>query len=295
MAKAYIFMIFVAMFYSGNILVGKAINDLPPITIAFFRLLLAFMIVAPFAYRQAYATRETFVKLKWPFLLMTLSGVTFFNTFIYGALQYTSATNVAVLETVIPALTVVLSIWLIKERLPPLALTGLVLSITAAMYVVVDGQILQLNQLNWNPGDLIMTGAIICWSVYSIMVKKYMTFFKPYAALFVMTGISVFVLFPLMLLEWSITGIPDLSFQFPLWSGLLYLGVFPSLIALLFYNEAVGILGASRASIMLNLLPVFTMAGAALWLGESITIHHIGGTIAVITGVWLTTTKAKIS
>lgn len=294
MAKAYLLMVFVAMFYSGNILVGKAINDLPPITIAFFRLLLAFLIVAPFAYRQAYLTRETFYKLKWPFLLMTLSGVTFFNTFIYGALQFTSATNVAVLETVIPALTVILSALLIKERLPRIAIIGVVLSISAAMYVVVDGQIFSLHQLDWNPGDLIMIGAIICWSVYSMMVKQYMAFFKPYAALFVMTGLSVIVLLPIMMIEWSITGIPDLTFQLPMYGGLLYLGLFPSLIALLFFNEAVGTLGASRASVMLNLLPIFTMAGAAIWLGEAITIHHITGTMFVIIGVWLTTKKVKL-
>lgn len=293
MFKAYVLMIFVALFYSGNILVGKAINDLPPVTIAFFRLLFAFVFVAPFALRQAWATRYTFLSMKGPFLLMTLSGVTFFNTFIYGSLQFTTATNVAVLETLIPGLTVVLGALLINERLPKVAITGVILSIISAIYVVLGGHFFAMGDLQWNPGDLIMTGAIICWSAYSIMVKKYMSFFKPFAALAVMTGISVAVLFPIMLAEWAIVGIPSYSADSELWLGLIYLGLFPSLIALIFYNEAVAILGASKASVMLNLLPVFTMAGAFLWLGESITVHHIAGTAGVIFGVWLTTKRVN--
>lgn len=295
MLKAYILMIFVAIFYSGNILVGKAINDLPPVTIAFFRLLLAFAFVAPFAIRQAWHSRHVFLSMKGPFLLMTLSGVTFFNTFIYGSLQFTTATNVAVLETVIPALTVVLGALLINERLPKIAIMGTILSIASAIYVVLGSQLFTMGTMQWNPGDFIMAGAIVCWSVYSIMVKKYMSFFKPFAALVVMTGVSVIVLLPVMLVEWAIIGVPSFSGGSEHWLGLVYLGLFPSLIALIFYNEAVGILGASRASVMLNLLPVFTMIGAFFWLGESITIHHIAGTAGVIFGVWLTTKKANIN
>src|SRR5699024_6993397 len=98
----YIFMIFVVLFYAGNILVGKAMNDLPPLTIAFFRLLIAFIIMIPFGIREAWTYRSTFLTYKNPFLLMTLTGITLFNTFIYGALSFTTATKVSVLESSIP-------------------------------------------------------------------------------------------------------------------------------------------------------------------------------------------------
>ncbi|RKL67878.1 EamA family transporter [Salipaludibacillus neizhouensis] len=285
-------MIIVVIIFAGNILIGKAINDLPPFTIAFFRLLIAFLIVFPLGWRRAWENRAIFLEYKKPFLLMTLAGVTFFNTFIYGALQFTTSSNVAILETVIPALTVVLSALILKEKLMRIQWFGVCLSLLGAIWVVMDGRIFSLLSMDWNPGDAIMIGAIISWSVYSIMVKKYMHLFPAFAALLVMTGISVIVLLPIVLVEWLITGIP--SFDQPnLILGLLYLGIFPSLIALVLFNRAVAMLGASQASMFLNFLPVVTIIGAYFWLGENISMMQILGAIIVIAGVTITTQMGK--
>lgn len=281
-------MIFVVIFYAGNILIGKAINELPPFTIAFFRLFIAFLIILPIAWRSVWKNKGLFWQYKKPFLLMTLSGVTFFNTFIYGSLQFTTSSNVAVLETIIPALTVVLSAILLKEKLIKIQWLGVCISLIGALWVVMDGHIFQLATMNWNPGDGIMIGAIISWSVYSIMVKKYMHLFPSFAALLVMTAVSVVVLLPIVAIEWAIVGAPSL-FKTNLMFGLLYLGLFPSLIALVFFNRAVGVLGASKASVFLNFLPVFTILGAYLWLDEQITWMQITGAVIVIVGVMMTT------
>ncbi|UOR10763.1 EamA family transporter [Halobacillus amylolyticus] len=276
------------MIYAGNILIGKAISELPPITITFFRLLIAFVVLFPLGYRSAWKYRDRFFKYKKPVLVMALSGLALFNTFIYGALQFTTSSNVAILESIIPAITVVLSAFMLKERLKGIQWGGVGLSLIGAIWVVMDGNILKLTVIDWNVGDLIMIGAIITWAVYSVMVKKYMHKFPPYAAIFVMTGISLIALLPIVIIEWSIIGIPamgDSNFII----GLLYLGIFPSLIALIFYNRAVALLGASQASIFLNFLPVVTMIGAYLWLGEEITVMHVIGAGIVIVGVLLTT------
>ncbi|WP_138420688.1 DMT family transporter [Aquibacillus sediminis] len=285
-------MVLVVIFYAGNILTGKAINDLPPYTIAFFRLLVAFIVLFPLGFRSAWESRAAFFAYKKPFLIMTLTGVTFFNTFIYGALQFTTASNVSVLETVIPVVTVLLSAWLLKEKLQGIQWLGVLLSFIGAIWVVLDGTFLQLASINWNVGDAIMIGAIVSWAVYSIYVKKYMHLFPAYGGLLVMTGISVIVLFPIVMVEWWIHGVPSLG-SLPFVLGLLYLGIFPSFIALLFYNRAVELLNASEASVFLNFLPVVTMAGAYLWLGETITVMQVIGSIVVIAGVFLTT-QAKV-
>ncbi|CDQ21213.1 DMT family transporter, partial [Halobacillus karajensis] len=112
---SYILLIFVVIFYAGNILMGKAMNDLPPFTIAFFRLFAAFIFLLPIGYRRALKAKPVFLKHYKPLLVMTITGVAFFNTFIYASLQFTSATNVAVLETIIPVLTVILSSVVLKE------------------------------------------------------------------------------------------------------------------------------------------------------------------------------------
>ncbi|TVP83851.1 MAG: DMT family transporter [Alkalicoccus sp.] len=281
-------MLFVVMFYAGNILTGKAINDLPPFTIAFFRLLLAFLILLPLAWGSFWKARSLFWDWRRPFFWMTLSGVTFFNTFIYGSLQFTSASNVAILETLIPVVTIILAALILKEKLGKIQWGGVVLSFFGAVWVVVDGRILDLGSIDWNPGDAIMIGAIACWSVYSLLVKSYMHLFPPLAAIFVMNAVSIMILLPFVAGEWLLLGVPLLLTGEAV-TGIIYLGVFPSVVALLLFNKAVHLLGASMSSIFLNLLPVFTMAGAALWLGEAITFHQVAGALLVMTGVWITT------
>lgn len=286
----YFLLVFVVVFFSGNILIGKAITDLTPLTIAFFRLFVAFLVVLPIGILSAWKNRKLFWEYKKPFAIMSLTGVTFFNTFIYAALQFTSASNVSVLETVIPVVTIILSSWLLKEKLRKMQWYGVILSVFGALWVVLGGEFTQITAINWNVGDFIMIGAIICWAVYSVFVKQYMHLFPPIAALLVMISISHVVLFPIILIEWSLLGIPEI-FQLKYIISLVYLGVFPSFIALLLYNNAVQKIGASKASLFLNFLPVVTMVGAYIWLGESISGMQIIGALLVIGGVIITTQK----
>ncbi|AKG04894.1 EamA family transporter [Salimicrobium jeotgali] len=289
----YFLLIFVVIMFSGNIIIGKAINDLPPYTIAFLRLVVAFIVLLPIGLRSARQYKETFFKYKKPFLIMTLTGITFFNTFIYASLQFTTSTNVSVLETIIPVVTVILSAYILKEKIYKIQWLGVFVSLLGAMWVVMDGNIFQLAAIEWNIGDAIMIGAIATWAIYSIFVKQYMPLFPNYGALLVMSGLSVLVLLPVVILEWIIHGVP--AFDAGNMAGILYLGVFPSFLAISMYNLAVDKVGASKSSIFLNLLPVFTMAGAAVWLGEDVTFTQVGGALTVIAGVIVTTQGDRIS
>ncbi|WP_163971888.1 DMT family transporter [Oceanobacillus halotolerans] len=290
---SYILLIFVVIFFAGNILTGKAINELPPFTIAFFRLVVAFIVLFPIGFRKALQYREQFMAYKKPFLIMTLSGITFFNTLIYAALQFTTSTNVSVLETAIPVVTVLLSAIILKEHIQSFQWIGMIISIIGAVWVVIDGNVMQLLAMDWNVGDGIMILAIGCWAIYSVFVKQYMPLFPSYAAMLVMTGISVIVLFPFVMVEWLVVGIPTALGSNAHIGGLIYLGIFPSFIAILMYNHAVQQLGASKASIFLNFLPVVTMIGASVWLGETVTGAKIVGALAVMGGVMLTTHERK--
>lgn len=285
--KAYIALLLVILMYSGNILVGKAINELPPFTIAFGRLTVAFVMLTPFGFLQAVKDKNLYLQYKLPLLIMTLTGITFFSSFIYSALQFTSSTNVSILETVIPALTVVLSVWFLKENITLVQWLGVIISFAGAVLVIAEGNLTFLAQHTPNKGDIIMIAAIIFWAIYSLHVKQYMHNFRIFGIIWLMTGMSVLILLPIVMIEWSITGIPDI-FQTGKLAGIFYLGICPSFIALILYSRSVMILGAGKASIMLNLLPVFTMLGAFFLLNENISFYQILGSIIVIAGVTMT-------
>ncbi len=165
------------------------------------------------------------------------------------------------------------------------------MSLIGAIWVVMDGRLLQIAKMAWNVRDAIMIAAIGSWALYSIKVKQYMHLFPTYGTLLMMSVISVIILLPIVIAEWFIAGLPLLDV--PNVSGLLYLGIFPSFIALMFYNQAVHLLSASQASVFLNFLPVVTMIGAYLWLDEDPTAMQIIGALAVIGGVMLTTQSVE--
>jgi drug/metabolite transporter (DMT)-like permease len=285
--RAYLLCVLVVVFYAGNILTGKALSDLPPITIAFARLVIAFAVLLPIGWRSAWLARRSFVEHGRPLLLMTATGVAFFTTLIYAALKFTSATNVSVLEAVIPAVTVVLSFFVLRERLRLIQWIGVAVSLMGAVSVVMDGNLLALGSVDWNKGDGIMAAAVLCWAVYSITVRRHMRHFPEFGALVVMTGLSILILCPLVITEWLLIGEMPLE-PGPYWWGLLYLGVFPSVVALAFYNRAVATLGASQASAFLNFLPVATMLGAFAFLDEQISAAQIVGAALVMVGVFVT-------
>ncbi len=224
---------------------------------------------------------------------MSITGIILFNFFVYLALNYTSSTNAGIVEATTPIFTVLLGFFFLKERLHRFQLLGMLLSLFGAIWVISKGSWEMIQTLQMNIGDIFMLIAVLLWSIYTIIVKQHNSKFPVYGSLLIMMALGVLVLFPFALLEW-INGVnPPLTIKS--FIGLLYLGIFPSIIALMFWNRAVQDIGASTASIFLNLLPVFTTVGAVLFLGEKIIVSQLVGGAIVIIGVRLTTKKKKKS
>ncbi|WFM71843.1 DMT family transporter [Halomonas sp. CKK8] len=284
--RPHLFLLLVVTIFSGNILVGKALADLPPFTISLGRVAIALVVMLPLGWHQARHGWPVFRRHWRPLLGLALSGVAFFNALIYAALKFTSATNVAILESLIPVATLLLSVLLLGERFRPLQWFGVVLSLGGAVVVITAGEGAELVPGGVNPGDLIMLLAVLVWVGYSLLVKEHMARFPRYGGLLVMLVIANLALAPIALLEGAWQVVPRLSSAEL--AGLGYLGIFPSVVALLLYNSALADIGPTRAAVYLNLLPVVTMLGAWWWLGDHILPVQVAGSLVVITGVWCT-------
>ncbi|MDQ0351975.1 drug/metabolite transporter (DMT)-like permease [Alkalibacillus filiformis] len=287
MVRSYVFLTITVIIFSGNLLVGKAINDLPPITITFFRCLIALLIVIPFAWKQLKWQNHVLFENWKPLFGFALTGIVTFNVLVYLALNYTSAINAGIVEASTPMFAIILGFFILKERLSKRQLFGIVLSFVGAVWVLSNGSINTLLSLQFNPGDLIMLLAILVWAVYSLLVKQHNHKFPIYSSIVAMLSIGIVLLLPLMLVEWYFVGYPFVQTDINLWLGLIYLGVFPSFIALMLWNLAVADIGPSLASVFLNLLPVFTTIGAVLFLNETLLLAHVLGGLLVIVGVLL--------
>ncbi|HSH47080.1 MAG TPA: DMT family transporter [Halomonas sp.] len=289
--RPHLLLLVVVAIFSGNILVGKALVDLPPFTISLGRVFIALLVMLPLGWTQARRSWPVFVRHWRPLLGLALSGVTFFNALIYASLKFTSPTNVAILESLIPVVTLLLSALLLGERFLPRQWAGVVASFVGAVVVVTAGQGSVKMPGGMNPGDLIMLLAVLVWVGYSLLVKEHMARFPRYGALLVMLVIANLALIPIALLEGAWRVVPALSGA--QLAGLAYLGIFPSVIALLLYNSALAELGPTRTAIYLNLLPVYTLVGAWWLLGDPILLAEVIGSGVVIGGVWLTLVKRR--
>ncbi|MDQ0158182.1 DMT family transporter [Alkalibacillus salilacus] len=289
MAKYYVFLILVVMMFSGNLIVGKAVSDLPPITVAFIRNVIAFLVIMPFGLRQFRQNYDIFRRDWKPLLGFALTGITTFNVLIYLSLNYTTSTNAGIVEATTPVFALIVGYIFLKERLSARQLTGVGLSFIGAVWVLIEGSVDRLLALQINPGDLTMLLAMIVWAFYSLFLKQHNHKYPIYGAMFAMIGLGALLMIPVVTVEWLFVK-PSMDwFSGSSLLGLLYLGIFPSVIALYFWNAAVQNLGPSLSSVFLNLLPVFTTIGAMIFLGENVSLAQVAGGVVVVAGVLIAT------
>lgn len=291
MRNPYVLLLIAMILYAGNLIVGKpVVNQVPPFTLTLLRYTVAFAVVLPLGFTQ-WKYNQPLWKKEWKgLILLSLSGLVMFNGLVYLALRYTTSINAAIVESSTPIFAFLLGFLFMNERFRKIQLAGVLLSLVGVFIVITEGSKEIITTLSFNPGDLIMLAAMVAWSFYSIFIKQHMWKFPAYGGLLVMFVIAIVFLVPLSLLESSQWG--SIEWSWGVVSGLIYLGVFPSLVALIAYNAAIKEIGPSQASIFLNFIPVFTVIGAVIFLGEKLMIIQLIGSALVISGVLITTRKA---
>jgi drug/metabolite transporter (DMT)-like permease len=272
--------------WAGNFVVARGLADaLPPGTLALGRWGTATLLALPLTWRALRAERAA-IRAHLPYLLLTsLLGVTVFNTLIYVAGHYTTALNMALVCSFIPAMLMLLSRIFLGEALSPARVAGLVTACAGVALLLAEGRPARLLEFSPNPGDLWMLLAALLFAAYSILVRR-----RPEGIS--RSGLlgSSFALGVLMLLPWAaaeqVLGMPtDLTGQAV--GGVLYVGLGASLAAYWLWNLALDTIGPARAGVIYYALPLFSGIEAALLLGEPITWVHAASGALIIGGIGL--------
>lgn len=287
----YVLLIIATVLWGGNFVIGRAVaSDLPPYTLAFLRWTVALLIFFPIA-REALKQEWKLIRKNITVVLfMSITGVAAFNTLVYVGLHYTTAINASLMNTSTPIIIYILSFIFLRERLTKKQIIGAVISLTGVLAIISNGSFDNLKQLSFNAGDLIVFIAVICWSIYSLLVKQYSSELPGNSTFLVTIMIGTVMLFPFFIYE-SIH--PDVAVIWSLKSigAILYTGVFASIVAFLAWNNGVVRLGANKAGIFLNFIPVFATVFAVLFIGETLQLFQVLGGVFVICGVYLSTKK----
>ena len=284
-AQPYLLLTLVPLFWGGNAVVGRGMTEfISPITLAWTRWTVAFLLILPFALPSVRRDWQT-IRSSWKMLLLlSLLGITIFNTLFYVALQTTQAINAALMQSAGPAVIVLLSWWLFGERTNQRKWLGLSLCFLGVGLVLFQGSWEVLQKFELVPGDLWLLPAVLAYASYTTLlrIKPAISLMSFLAVTFAMGGS---MLIPLMLLEWYWVGLPQGSLQLAWAVG--YVSIFPSLLAFLFWNRGVELIGPNLGGLFINLVPVFASLLAIIFLCESFRWYHAGGMLLVLSGMLL--------
>jgi drug/metabolite transporter (DMT)-like permease len=291
--KAALFLILATLFWAGNFVFGAAAlgtddaAGVDPISLTWIRWTLALVPLALVAQLiEKPDWRAAFRHLPLMTVLGVL-GITGFSLMLYYALQFTSPLNASLINAVNPALIVVLAAFLPaalqggrREHLTWRSVLGILLGLVGVIIVITDGDVLALLRQGLNPGDLLMLGAILAWSVYTLVGRRIHDV-PPITSTAVQAAAAVVLLTPFL----AINGLqwPDDAAG---WGAVGYIIVFPSIGAYVLWNAATRRVPAATASIYINLMVVFT-ALIGLPFGYGISWVQVLGGLLVVAAVVL--------
>lgn len=268
------------LLWAGNYLVGElVVAAVDPLSLTWWRWVLAavpLVVLAQVLERPDWRA----VARHWrPLLLYGAIGVAGYPLLLYAALEHTSAASASIINAANPALIVVAAVLLGQAAAHWRTWTGLGLGLVGVLLVLTGGSVERLLTLSFNLGDLLMLGAVVAWTAYTLLGRRLGV--PPLASTAVQVLLTTLVLTPLTLAA-GLTAPPDAAS----WWSVLYIALGPSIGSYVCWNLAVARVSPTVAGVSMNLVTVFTLAIAAL-LGRPPTLVQLLGGALVIGGVLL--------
>jgi drug/metabolite transporter (DMT)-like permease len=284
----YLLLILTTLFWSGNFVLSRGMHAaIPPMALSFWRWSVALLILLVLAHRHLRAQQRLIWEHRWFILLQGLLGVTGFNTLLYLAMQQTTAINAVLVNSCIPVLIVVFSWLLYRETMRLRQCCGVLVSLAGVVLIMAKGEVATLLHVSFNRGDLLVLAAAVVWALYSSNLKRYPQGLHPLAYLTAINIVGLLGILPLYLLELS----SGKTFALNLASvvTILYVAIFASVLAFIFWNRAIRTIGANKAGPFVHLMPVFSTILAVLFLDETLAWHHAQGVALIFGGILMTT------
>jgi len=286
----YLLLILTVLFWSGNFIVGRWIhNDIPPISLAFWRWTVALLIILPFSLKHIIHQKDL-IRQNWKILtLLAILSVTNFSMFIYMALKSSTVTNTVLINSMIPIFIVLVSWMGFKERITLRQTVGIAASLTGLMFIIAGGNLSTLLAVRFSKGDIWTISAGMSWALYSVLLRKCPIEFDSRGFLATTIIIGIFFISPFYI--WEISTGKTMNITKASIGSIIYVALFASVLAYIFWNKAIQIIGANKTGIFIHLMPVFSIILAIIFLDEKLRGYHVKGSVLIFLGIFLTTTN----
>ena len=272
--------------WSGNFIVARDLSDeIAPLTLAFWRWVVAILALLPFAIKPLLA-QKVWIKVNIVYLgIVSLFGVTLFNSLIYYASHSSSAINLSLIAITFPIFILVLSRIFLAEAISWNKLAGIGLVAAGILLLISKGELSVLAELTFAQGDIWMLIASLIFAIYSMLLRQKPEGISVPAFQLASFIVGLVFLFPFYLVE--LYFIPTKNLEGSVIMSILYVGIFASLLAFILWNKAISIIGAINAGMVYYSLPIFSGVLAIVILDEAVTSLHLYSTLLVLLGILL--------
>ena len=288
---AYTLLVLASLCWSGNFIVGKfaTLFEIPPLTLNTFRWISVWLILIPFTFKEIYKNLAYIKKNLLAIAFMGVITISTFNSVVYFALNYTQVINAVLVLAIIPAVTIVLSALMKVEKSNIFQIFGLILSIIGVGSIISNGDVQRIASLSFNNGDLWMLVCVLSWALYSTLLKKNKFKLSQFSLIQIMVSVGVIFLIPQYFYEQSI-GL-ELNFNKAFFLILFYVVVFPAIVAYYCWQKGVEIIGPNRATMFIQLMPLFSAVMAIIIFKEKFELYHFVGATFIVSGIYLSNKK----
>jgi drug/metabolite transporter (DMT)-like permease len=289
---AYAVLIITAAMWGSNAVVARdLLNTLSPTTLAVFRWVVATAALLPFVWNER---GPIYRALRTQLPLMLLLAIVGFapNTLVaYLGLQGTTAIFVGLMNSIVPVMVVlIMAVWM-RRRTRWLENVGLALSFVGVLTVLAHGDFRHLLALRISGYDFLVLLGLMIWAVYTVLLLSRPRYLSLPAFVFTASLLGLALIVPLLIGEWWVKGIPSFSAREVALAT--YIGLVPTLAAMLLFGYGVAQVGPVQAGIFTHLVPIFSALFATVFIHESLYIYHGVGFVLVAGGAVLCCLKPE--
>lgn len=296
MHRPYLILVLTTLFWGGNVVAGKlAVGHIDPHALMILRWSGALLTVLPFAIAPLKRDWPA-IRGSWPLLLSYGAiGYATFNILVYVAAHLTSGVNIAIEQVAINIFVMLLNFVIFRTHVRALQLLGAALTILGVAITATHGDLGRMLTLDVNLGDALVLLACLAYAVYSLTLR-----YRPvtnWLSFLVVTFIGAIIasfLFQALLGGGPVALLSALrAITWQGWLIALYTVFFPSVISQMLYVRGVELIGPNRASLFVNLIPLFGTIGSVIVLGERLETSHLIAAALIIIGIVLAEWSAR--
>ena len=271
---------------ASNLVVARGgVEFVPPISLAFWRWTVVFLILLPFTYvtlkNNFHIIKKEYKKL---FFLGSM-GCGVCGAFPFLAGETTTVTNMGIIYTSSPVFIILISYFFFQEKINLTKVIGLIACLIGVFVIIIKGDIDLLINLRFTIGDLWMLAAAVRWALYTINLFYWKSKLKIFDRFAMISFFGALSLLPFYVGEELFYKETIFVTEFYLW--VIFAAISPGIIAFTLYTIAQKKLGASLTGFTLYVFTVYGAIYGYFLFDEKFENYHIIGTILVFFGVYL--------